>query len=424
MEEENEETYSFFHSTLHNQSESFFHQTSQYLTLTFPWLDLDPVVTTLMSHPGKVMATVLLVVVMGVLRHRRNRQLPPGPWAWPVVGHLPCLVTNPHFRLSHLRDVYGDVYQLWCGGRRVVVVSGVEGVVEALVTQGDDVSGRPDFPSYRGLYPSSRQQGVCTADLSEVYHIKRQFISDAVDAYCSDATRIEDKLSSEIVDTLNQYSDLKMPFDPAPILHLACLNVALNLTFSQRFDPTGRMANEILKNYEYRSSAYQMNAVDYLPMLKVFTTDDHMEYIQQLSAQQIECNRRLLNWHKDSYDPNSLRDFTDQLLLFMESGEDGSLLSKDDLHYLLLDMAGYGFQAIAVTLTWLLGYMALNPDIQSEVQRELDEVVGRDRLPCLGDQPYLPLTEAVMYEVQRLATVRPFLIPHRTEKTVCIQGEF
>ena len=73
-----------------------------------------------------------------------------------------------------------------------------------------------------------------------------------MDAYCSDATRIEDKLSSEIVDTINQLDDIRVPFDPAPILHMACLNVTLNLTFSQRFDPAGRMANEIFKTYEWR----------------------------------------------------------------------------------------------------------------------------------------------------------------------------
>ena len=94
--------------------------------------------------------------------------------------------------------------------------------------------------------------GVCTGDLSETNRVKKQFLEAAVDAYCSDSSRIENKLSSEIVDTVNQMGDIQAPFDPAPLLHMACLNVTLNLTFSQRFDPAGRMANEILKTYEWR----------------------------------------------------------------------------------------------------------------------------------------------------------------------------
>ncbi|XP_070205799.1 cytochrome P450 2U1-like [Littorina saxatilis] len=167
---------------------------------------------------------------------------------------------------------------------------------------------------------------------------------------------------------------------------------------------------------------FAFNAVDFQRLLKVFTTDDHHNYIQQQTERQIDCNRRLLNWHKDTYDPASLRDFTDQLLLYVESGEDSGLLTKDDLDHILLDLAGSGFQATAVTLTWLLGYMALNQDVQGEVHKEIDAVVGRDRLPSLEDQPYLPLTEAVMCEVQRLASVRPFLTPHRTRKGTVIQG--
>ena len=88
--------------------------------------------------------------------------------------------------------------------------------------------------------------------MSERYYIKKQFISAAVDAYCSCASRIEDKLSSEIVDTLGQFTELETPFDPAPLLQMACLNVALNLTFSQRFDPSGRVAKEILRTFECR----------------------------------------------------------------------------------------------------------------------------------------------------------------------------
>ena len=41
-------------------------------------------------------------------------------------------------------------------------------------------------------------------------------------------------------------------------------------------------------------------------------------------------------------------------------------------------------------------------------------VVGKDRLPCLSDQPYLPYTCAVVMETQRLATVMPFMYPHTT----------
>ena len=46
-----------------------------------------------------------------------------------------------------------------------------------------------------------------------------------------------------------------------------------------------------------------------------------------------------------------------------------------------------------------------------QMQAELDNVVGRSRLPSLKDRPNLPYTEAVLMEAQRIATIAPFSVP-------------
>ena len=48
--------------------------------------------------------------------------------------------------------------------------------------------------------------------------------------------------------------------------------------------------------------------------------------------------------------------------------------------------------------------MALHPDAQSRVQREIDSVVGMGRLPDFGDERSLPYVSAVV-EVTRWYTV-------------------
>lgn len=164
-------------------------------------------------------------------------------------------------------------------------------------------------------------------------------------------------------------------------------------------------------------------AADFVPLLNVFHADDRFDYVRDRTAEQIDRHRRFLNFHKDTYSSEMLRDFTDQLLLFVESGEDRGLFTNEDIDYILLDMAGFGFQTTAVTLTWLLGYMALHQEVQRQVHEEIDTVVGRDRLPSLEDQPYLPFTEAVIFEVERLASVKPLLIPHSANQNIVIQGK-
>ena len=53
------------------------------------------------------------------------------------------------------------------------------------------------------------------------------------------------------------------------------------------------------------------------------------------------------------------------------------------------------------------GAMVLYPDVQRQAQRELDTVLGQDRLPTFDDRPSLPFTDAIVLEVLRWNVVTP-----------------
>src|SRR5579863_1435865 len=70
--------------------------------------------------------------------------------------------------------------------------------------------------------------------------------------------------------------------------------------------------------------------------------------------------------------------------------------------------------------------IVIRPDVQTMVQKELDAVTGRERLPTFEDRPRLPLVDAVCREVLRWRPVTPlgeFILPadrrpkrsHRTQ---------
>lgn len=56
---------------------------------------------------------------------------------------------------------------------------------------------------------------------------------------------------------------------------------------------------------------------------------------------------------------------------------------------------------------------AVSPDVQELAQQEIDNVVGRNRLPTYDDWGSLPYTEAIMWEVLRWRPVLPLGVPHR-----------
>ena len=45
--------------------------------------------------------------------------------------------------------------------------------------------------------------------------------------------------------------------------------------------------------------------------------------------------------------------------------------------------------------------MVICPEVQAAAQRELDEVIGRDRLPELTDRDSLPYVNAILRETFR-----------------------
>lgn len=60
--------------------------------------------------------------------------------------------------------------------------------------------------------------------------------------------------------------------------------------------------------------------------------------------------------------------------------------------------------------------------MQARLQAELDQVVGRDRLPCLNDQPNLPYVMAFLYEAMRFSSFVPITIPHATTVNTSVLG--
>ncbi|KAI0288406.1 cytochrome P450 [Russula brevipes] len=64
------------------------------------------------------------------------------------------------------------------------------------------------------------------------------------------------------------------------------------------------------------------------------------------------------------------------------------------------------FQTISAVMTFLVA-VSLYPDVLKRAQKELDSVVGRDRLPTFEDRPRLPFIDAIYKEVMRWRPVTP-----------------
>ena len=72
------------------------------------------------------------------------------------------------------------------------------------------------------------------------------------------------------------------------------------------------------------------------------------------------------------------------------------------------------------TLRWCILLMARYPDIQAKVYAEINGEIG-DRAPSMSDKSKMKFTEAVLCEIQRVASLAPTGV-HRVTKTIILKG--
>jgi cytochrome P450 len=62
------------------------------------------------------------------------------------------------------------------------------------------------------------------------------------------------------------------------------------------------------------------------------------------------------------------------------------------------------------------------PSVTQKVQAELDEVIGRSRLPTFEDEPVLPYLQNFLRELVRWRPVVPLAVPHSVTQDDIVLG--
>ena len=86
----------------------------------------------------------------------------------------------------------------------------------------------------------------------------------------------------------------------------------------------------------------------------------------------------------------------------------------------LFNLFNGGTETTVSTLRWAILLMAKYPEVQKKVQKEIDTEIGA-KSPEISDKSKLKFTDAVLFEVQRVASLDPSEV-HRVTKTVTIRG--
>lgn len=89
-------------------------------------------------------------------------------------------------------------------------------------------------------------------------------------------------------------------------------------------------------------------------------------------------------------------------------------IEDDDVYGLLIDFFVGGVETTATTIYGFLLIVLHQPKVQQQLQSQVDDIIGRDRLPKISDRPSLPYAEACLHELFRYQCTLPILLPRET----------
>lgn len=100
---------------------------------------------------GSVVALVAIYLCMRFLTKPKN--LPPGPFAWPVIGSLHLIGPYPQRALLKLAEQYGPLISVWFGQRLIIVATSPVTAMEFVKTQDANFCSRPQQQAPTILLP-------------------------------------------------------------------------------------------------------------------------------------------------------------------------------------------------------------------------------------------------------------------------------
>ncbi|XP_036700982.1 cytochrome P450 1A2 isoform X2 [Balaenoptera musculus] len=375
-----------------------------------------------------LLASATFCLVFWVVRAWQPRvpkglKSPPGPWSWPLIGHVLTLGKSPHLALSRLSQRYGDVLQIRIGCTPVLVLSGLDTIRQALVRQGDDFKGRPDLYSFTLV--ADGQSMTFNPDSGPVWAARRRLAQNALNSFSvasdpasSSSCYLEMHVSKEAEALIGKFQELMAGsgcFDPYDHVVVSVAKVIGAMCFGQHFpQSSGEMVSLVRNTHDFVETASSGSPVDFFPILKYLPNPALQKY-KSFNRRFLQFLWKMVQEHHQDFDKNRVQDIVGALFKHYEdnSRASGGLMPQKKTVNLVNDIFAAGFDPITTAISWSLLYLVTNPEIQRKIQEELDTVIGRARRPRLSDRSQLPYLEAFILETFRHSSFVPFTIPHR-----------
>jgi len=242
--------------------------------------------------------------------------------------------------------------------------------------------------------------------------------------------KMEDFIQEEADDLCERIKGLgSKPVDPHKDFALAIINIICSLVFGKRYEKDDpEFLNVVQYNTLITQGFSHTRAVAFLSWLRFFPNEGYEKIDKGITIRDAIL-RRQLQYHKETFDPENIRDLTDALISEASKEEfedlkDRKFPTNDHIEMILHDAFTAGSETTTTAIRWANLLLVRNPAAQDKAADELARVVGHERNPCLNDRDQLHYIRAVINEVLRISSVIPLGVPHKTTCNTTLAGHY
>ncbi|TFK36163.1 cytochrome P450 [Crucibulum laeve] len=377
-------------------------------------------------HTSIACAVVIFLLSLWRVYLRRNRfPLPPGPPADPIIGHLLLIPSNKQADFFYnLSLKYGGVTHLCILGQTIIVLNTVQAAVDLLEKRGSIYSDRPKFTIFELMgwnavltfLPYGKQFQKHRTLIQDYFSRKK---CESYQHYQIEETRV---LLHQLSENPKAYDDHLKRFATGIIMQTCYgyevksdndifLKIAKDAmeTFNKCGSPGSTMV-DLFPFLQYLP--YWVPGTYYARKAKEFQTQTTAMYEFPFRAVQTQVE----GCAKPSYLSHRLEALNSKESV---TGEEWA-----DIKGSTATIYAAGTESTASTLAIFVLAMVLYPEYQIKAQREIDHVVGKDRLPIFEERPNLPFLECILQETYRWHNALPEGVPHRAMEDDVYNGMF
>ncbi|XP_072943522.1 cytochrome P450 306a1 [Epargyreus clarus] len=417
----------------------------------------------------------LITFVLGFWTFKKMKEwqnLPPGPWGLPFIGYLPFInKRHPHLTLTELSKQYGPVYGIGMGSLYAVVLSDHKLVREAFAKEA--FAGRAPLFLTHGIMHGN---GIICAE-GKLWKDQRKCVTSWLKSYGmskhgASRDKLEKRIAIGIEELLqNVKGTFGSPVDLNMLLRHSVGNIVNEIIFGFKYPLEDKTWHWFMQIQEEGSHEMGVaGVVNFLPFVRFISptiqktmnvlvrgqAQTHRLYASLINRRRqmlglktpvgaeyaphanifnehpegfIKCikySKHALNNEEHYFDPKILLPSNEECILdsFLieqkrryESGDESAKYMTDEqLHYLLADMFGAGLDTTTATFSWFFLYMALYPEEQELIRKEILTTFPDE---SEIDSSKLPRLMAAICETQRIRTIVPMGVPHG-----CLQETF